>query len=181
MQFIKPDINIDFVGKRKIAFSLSIAMIVISIVSLVVHGGPKQGIDFAGGTLIQVKFLAPVSTDTIKAGLETIGLGNSSVQKFGEQHSNEYLIRTDSSVMAEAGFSENVKKALASKTGGDVEIRRMDMVGAQVGQDLQVPVDRSQADARQFLLYTAVEIVGTGMLVRSAQLLQDHLALACHA
>ena len=137
MQFIKPDVNINFISKRKIAFSLSIAMIVISIVSLVLHGGPKQGIDFAGGTLIQVKFLAPVSTDTIKAGLETIGLGNSSVQKFGEQHSNEYLIRTDSSVMAETGFSENVQKALAAKTGGDVEIRRMDMVGAQVGQDLR--------------------------------------------
>ncbi len=59
MQFIKSDVNINFIGKRKIAFFISIAMIVISLVSLILKGGPKQGIDFAGGTLIQVKFLAP--------------------------------------------------------------------------------------------------------------------------
>ena len=137
MQFIKPDVNINFIGKRKIAFVISIALIVISIASLIMHGGPKQGIDFAGGTLIQVKFLTPVNTDTIKAGLETIGLGKSSVQEFGEQNSNEYLIRTDSSVMTTEGFSEDVKKALMSETGGEMEIRRMEMVGAQVGQDLR--------------------------------------------
>ena len=61
MQFVKPDINIDFVGKRKIAFSISLAMILISIASLVIHGGPKYGIDFAGGTLVQIKFSEPVS------------------------------------------------------------------------------------------------------------------------
>ncbi len=137
MQFIKSDVNIDFIGKRKIAFIVSIAMIVISITSLIWHGGPKQGIDFAGGTLIQVKFLAPIKIADIKTGLQSIGLGKSSVQSFGEQESNEYLIRTGSSVMAAEGFSLDVKKALASSTGGDVEIRRMEMVGAQVGQDLK--------------------------------------------
>ena len=137
MQLIKPDININFIGKRKIAFVVSLAMIAISIVSLIIHGGPRQGIDFAGGTLIQVKFLGPVEIEDIKAGLQTIGLGKSSVQLFGDPQSNEYLIRTDSSVMAAKGFSTDVKKALASPTGSEVEIRRMEMVGAQVGQDLR--------------------------------------------
>jgi preprotein translocase subunit SecF len=137
MQFIKPDVNINFIGKRRIAFGFSIAMLVASIVSLVLHGGPKQGIDFAGGTLIQVKFSDPVSTNEIKAGLETIGLDKSSVQQFGEQGANEFLVRTDSSVMAAEGFSTDVKKALSSSTGVDVEIRRMEMVGAQVGKDLR--------------------------------------------
>jgi preprotein translocase subunit SecF len=137
MQLIKSEININFIGKRKIAFFVSIAMIVISIISLISHGGPRQGIDFAGGTLIQVKFLAPINMDDLKAGLQSIGLGKSSVQSFGEQESNEYLIRTDSSAMAAEGFSMDVKKALASSTGGEVEIRRMEMVGAQVGQDLR--------------------------------------------
>ena len=137
MQFIKANVNIDFIGKRKIAFFVSMAMIVISLVSLVLKGGPKQGIDFAGGTLIQVKFLAPIKIDGIKAGLRSVGLGNSSVQQFGEQESNEYLIRTDSSVMAAESFSLDVEKALASSTGADVEIRRIEMVGAQVGHDLR--------------------------------------------
>ena len=80
MQFIKSDVDINFIGKRKIAFFVSIALIGISVVSLIMHGGPRQGIDFAGGTLIQVKFLVPIKIDDIKTGLKSIGLGNSSVQ-----------------------------------------------------------------------------------------------------
>ena len=137
MQFIKSDINLDFIGKRKIAFFISVAMIVISIVSLIWHGGPRQGIDFAGGTLIQIKFQTPIKIEDVKKGLQSIGLGNSSVQSFGEKDSNEYLIRTDSSVMAAEGFTFDVEKALEASTGGEVEIRRMEMVGAQVGQDLR--------------------------------------------
>ena len=137
MQFIKPDININFVGKRKIAFALSLAMILISIASLVIHQGPKYGIDFAGGTLVQVKFDAPVNLADIKSGLATVNLGKSSVQGFGERSEHEYLIRTDSSVMTEQGFSVEVQKALASSTGQEVTIRRVEMVGPQVGKDLR--------------------------------------------
>jgi len=54
MQFIKPDIDIDFIGKRKIAFVGSLILIATSIISLTIKGGPRYGIDFAGGTLVQV-------------------------------------------------------------------------------------------------------------------------------
>jgi len=137
MQFIKPDINIDFIGKRKIAFYISIVMILVTISSLIIHKGPRYGIDFVGGTLIQIKFLSPPSIAYIKAGLDTIGLGKSSVQLFGDQKENEYLIRTDRSVMTDQGFSSGVKKALEFATGSDVEIRRVEMVGPQVGKDLR--------------------------------------------
>ena len=66
MQFIKPGININFIGRRKIAFVLSLAMILTTIISLVVHNGPKLGIDFAGGTVIQVKFDSPAAIADIK-------------------------------------------------------------------------------------------------------------------
>jgi preprotein translocase subunit SecF len=137
MQFIKPDVNINFIGRRKIAFAVSAAMILIAIVSLILHGGPRLGIDFQGGTLFQVKFLVPVKIDDINAGLRDINLGQSSVQAFGDQEANEYLIRTDSSVMTTEGFTTDVQKALISSTGGEVEIRRVEMVGPQVGQDLR--------------------------------------------
>jgi len=137
MQFIKPDININFIGKRKLAFVFSIVMLIVSIGSLIMHGGPRLGIDFQGGTLIQVKFLAPVNIDDIKTGLKTVGLGKSSVQQFGELPDNEYLIRTDGSVMSTEGFTIDVKKALDAETGGEAEIRRVEMVGPQVGQDLR--------------------------------------------
>ncbi|MFC1896779.1 hypothetical protein ACFL0Q_09015 [Thermodesulfobacteriota bacterium] len=69
MQFIKPDINLDFVGKRKIAFGFSFVVILLSVLSLIIHGGPRYGVDFAGGVLLQLKFgsfttpaTAPLST-----------------------------------------------------------------------------------------------------------------------
>ena len=157
MQFVKPDININFVGKSKIAFSISLAMILISIASLVIHGGPKFGIDFAGGTLVQVKFNEPVSLKNIKSGLAIIDLGKSSVQGFGEQSENEYLIRTDRSVMTSGGFSLTVQQALESSTGKGVSVRRVEMVGPQVGKDL-----REKALFAMFysLLFIAIYISG---------------------
>ncbi len=137
MQFIKSDINIDFIGKQKIAFYISIAMIVISILSLIIHKGPKLGIDFAGGTLVQVRFSAAVEIDDIKSGLRTIGLGKSTVQTFGQKLDNEYLIRIDRSITTSEGFTENLNNALVADSGKEIEVRRIEMVGPQVGKDLR--------------------------------------------
>ena len=137
MRFIKPDINIDFVGRKKIAFLLSIAFIAISFLTLIIHKGPRLGIDFAGGTLVQIKFTSAVRIDDIKSGLGNIGLGKSSVQQFGQQIDNEFLIRTEASYKANEGFTAEIKKALQSFTEGEVEIRRVEMVGPQVGEDLR--------------------------------------------
>ena len=137
MQFIKSDINVNFTGKRKIAFLVSVAMILVSISSIIIHKGPKLGVDFAGGTLVQVKFFNSVVMDDITSGLYAIGLNKSSVQLFGEKKDNEFLIRTDMTVMTSEGFSNKIEKALKSSTGIDVEIRRVEMVGPQVGKDLR--------------------------------------------
>jgi len=137
MQFIKPGINIDFIGKRKIAFVLSLVMILISIGSLVINRGPRYGIDFAGGTLVQVKFEAPVTIDGIKSGLQNMELAASAVQQFGQAEDNEYLIRTDATTTAMEGLSEKIEQYLKDATDVPVEIRRVEMVGPQVGQDLR--------------------------------------------
>ena len=157
MQFIKPGININFIGKSKTTLFISLTMILISLASLLIHKGPRYGIDFAGGTLIQVKFLAPANIDDIKSGLSTIDLKRSSVQQFGDLKENEYLIRTDKSDMATQGFSVKIEKALKSATGNDVEIRRVEMVGPQVGKDL-----REKALFAMFyaLLFIAIYISG---------------------
>ena len=137
MRFIKPDVNIDFVGRKKLAFLLSTACIVVSLLSLVVHKGPRLGIDFAGGTLIQLKFASAVPIDDIKSGLATMGLSKSSVQQFGQKTEHEFLIRTDKAYENEEGMANAIKKALESSTTGEVEIRRVEMVGPQVGEDLR--------------------------------------------
>jgi len=136
MQFIKPDINLDFTGKTKIAFAFSLVLILISIISLAIHKGPNYGIDFSGGTLIQLKFAEHPSTKDIRSGLGKVGLEKSSVQKFGEVEENEFLIRTGMAVMADEGFSNSISEALKASTGVEPEIRRIEIVGPQVGKDL---------------------------------------------
>lgn len=137
MQFIKPGINIDFIGRRKIAFTLSLAMILITIASLLFHGGPLLGVDFAGGTVIQVKFDSAVSIANVKSALKSIEIGTSSVQEFGAAKENEYLIHADNSATITEDISQNIEQALQQTTGQKAEIRRVDMVGPQVGRDLR--------------------------------------------
>ncbi|MBF0201852.1 MAG: protein translocase subunit SecF [Desulfamplus sp.] len=137
MQLIKPDINIDFTGKRMKGFYFSAALILISIISLVLHRGPNYGIDFAGGTLVQVKFNQAVNLENIRSGLSTMGLEKASLQHFGKENDNEFLIRTPSPEMTGEGFSLSIKEVLTDSTGAETEIRRIEMVGPQVGQELR--------------------------------------------
>ena len=137
MQLIKPDINIDFVGKRKIALFVSIALILIGFASLVIKGGPNYGIDFAGGTLVQVRFAQPTDASAIKKAMKGIDLGSVVVQRFGDNQ-NEFLIRVEQSTAELQGLSVQIKNALEETyEKGDVDIRRVEMVGPQGGKDLR--------------------------------------------
>ncbi|RTZ94917.1 MAG: protein translocase subunit SecF [Deltaproteobacteria bacterium] len=137
MQFIKSDTHFDFIGKRRIAFALSLTMILVSIGSLILHGGPRYGIDFAGGTLVQIKMSRPTALNAIKTGLASIDMGKASVQSFGSKTDNEFLVRTDKSETTDKEFTQKIIKALKASTGSDVQIERVEMVGPQVGKDLQ--------------------------------------------
>ncbi len=137
MQFIKPGTNIDFIGKRLIAYVVSLTLICVSLLVLAANKGPRYGIDFAGGTLIQVKFAGPVDLAAIKSGLEGIGMTSASVQLFGEADAAEYLIQTDTPDTDIDAHSRMMAAALTSATGAEAEIRRVEMVGPQVGKDLR--------------------------------------------
>jgi len=137
MQFIKPDTKIDFIGKQKIAITLSIVLILISLGSLIVHKGPNFGIDFAGGVLIQIKFSETVPIEKIRDGLTNVGLNDASIQSFGHAGDHEYLIRTPKTEMTNSGLSQSVTEALKASTGIAPEVRRVEVVGPQVGADLR--------------------------------------------
>ena len=137
MEFIKPGINIDFLGKRKIAFTLSILMIIMTLVLLIWRGGPNYGVDFSGGILIQVKLSEKQSPSSIREALRGIQLQDSIIQEFGESKLHEYLIRVRSTDIQLSGLSEKVKKVLTDQLGKGVEIRRVEMVGPKVGADLR--------------------------------------------
>ncbi len=137
MQLIKSDINIDFIGKYKFGFIVSLALILISVGSLVIHKGPNYGIDFVGGTIIQIKFSEQVPVVKIRSGLAKIGLNDALVQNFGQKQDHEFLIRTSNPEKGGRGLSKSISESLKETTGAAPEIRRVEMVGPQVGKDLR--------------------------------------------
>jgi len=137
MQLIKPDINLNFVGRRKLAIFVSCALILAGIVSLVVKGGPEYGIDFAGGTLVQVKFTKETTAGAIKDALAPLDLGGLVVQRFGDEAS-EFLVRAQATSSELESLGKQVETTLETVYGNDqVDIRRVEMVGPQVGKDLR--------------------------------------------
>lgn len=137
MEFIKPDVNIDFVGNRKWAFLLSGSLILATILLLIWRGGPNYGVDFTGGVLIQAKLPAPHSPGEIKAALRPIDLQDSVIQQFGEKGAAEYLIRVTKKEVEVTGLADKVSAALTAKFGHGVDIRRVEMVGPKVGRELR--------------------------------------------
>lgn len=137
MEFIKPDTHFDFIGRKKWAFILSFSLIIITIFLLIWRHGPNLGVDFSGGILIQVKLDKPQSPSAIKDALRPLNLQKSIIQEFGEKGANEYLIRVRETDVESSGLSDRVKAALMDRLGGNVEIRRVEMVGPKVGADLR--------------------------------------------
>ncbi len=139
MQIIKPDVNIDFVGRRKMAYILSTIMILASIASLVVHGGPKYGIDFAGGAEVLVQLDQPVTIDQVKSTLSNMGLEGSSVQNYGDGSGDNYRILVAAKYAQSPDLAANIKAKLTDETGAAVleDAFAFEMVGPQVGRDLR--------------------------------------------
>lgn len=134
MELVKPDIHLDFVGKMKYAIIFSIVVAIISIGSVIVHRGLNLGIDFAGGSIIQVKFKKDVSADQIRQALKSTKLESSIIQQFGEK---EFLIRTHESFSDQKILSANVEQPLTAAFNKEYEIRRVEVVGSKVGADFR--------------------------------------------
>ncbi len=133
MEFIKPGINIDFVGKRKIFISISLLIIAIGIISLIVKGGPKYGVDFAGGTIVQIKFNKNVQISQLRKVMSK----DVSIQSFGET-GDEFLLRFPQTTADTEALSNNIKTILIKNFGKkSYEIRRIEMVGPKIGKDLR--------------------------------------------
>jgi len=137
VQIIRPNSNFDFVSKNRIAVFVSLIIILIGLVSLIAKGGPLYGIDFAGGTLIQVQFNERTEVSDIRDALQDLALGSYSVQQFGDA-ANEFLIRTPEVNSELRQISHQVRAALEEKFGAEqLEIRRTETVGSLVGHELR--------------------------------------------
>jgi preprotein translocase subunit SecF len=135
MDFIKPGINIDFVSKRRLAFIASLVAVLIGVGSLVMKGGPRYGIDFAGGTLVQVKFTQAPDVGQIRGVLAGKGMGSAVIQSLGEE---KVAIRVKSEEGQMDTISDDIFATLAEQFGTDnVSLELVEMVGPQVGMDMR--------------------------------------------
>ncbi|MBI9074982.1 MAG: protein translocase subunit SecF [Desulfatibacillum sp.] len=137
MEWIKPGINMDIIGKRIIAYVFSALLIGVSLVSLVVHGGPKMGVDFAGGSEMIFKFETLPTAEQVRSSLASIGLAKATVQKTVMEGHTQFLIRTDVEEGGKSDMAETIRLTLQESLGSNVELEKVDMVGPQVGKDLK--------------------------------------------
>jgi preprotein translocase subunit SecF len=157
LEFLKRDTRIDFIGRRRIAALISISVIVIVLLSLFFRG-LNLGIDFTGGTLVEVSYSSSVNTEEVRTNLRRSGLDGVVVQYFGT--SRDVLIRlpadpevdaAESSsliisslrepygeTLAESSENDSQRCVFQDGTTGDctVQMRRVEFVGPQVGGEL---------------------------------------------
>jgi preprotein translocase subunit SecF len=134
MEIIKSETHFNFVAMMKMAVTASIIYILIGIGSIFWHGGLNFGIDFAGGTLIQIRFGGETSVDKLRQALKPIGMESSIIQQFGPK---EMVVRTAITNTDLKGITSLLENALTTAYGkGAYEIRRLESVGPKVGKDL---------------------------------------------
>lgn len=137
MEIIRPGTAIPFTKYRNIAVALS-TLVNLAVLVLLITKGPNMGVDFAGGTVVQLKFQQKVSIADIRRTLTPIGLGDSVIQDFGETSSNEFLVRLERTAIEFGALGEKIRGALAAQFGEkQVEIRRVESVGPKVGKELR--------------------------------------------
>lgn len=126
--------NFDFMGKRRQAFFLSLALITGSLVSLATRG-LNFGIDFTGGALVEVSYQEAVELDQVRSRLAAAGLGDAVAQYFGS--ARDVLIRVPQTQGKSNADASDAIIAALREPGLPVEVRRAEYVGPQVGEDLQ--------------------------------------------
>lgn len=134
MKSFMSDIKINFMGYRKIAMVISLALMIASLVSLTVRG-LNFGIDFTGGTLIELAYQSPVELKQVREALKKGGFDGAIVQHFGTP--KDILVR----IGIHEGVSQNdiaskVQETLQAISTEPIERRRNEFVGPQVGEEL---------------------------------------------
>ena len=142
--------NINFIGNRKIALIFSSILMIISIASLAVRG-LQMGIDFTGGTLIEVGYQKAADLTVLRKTLNEAGFSDATVQNFGT--AKDVLIRLKPHEgVSSADLSSKVLDAINKTTAEPASVRRVEFVGPQVGDDLA-------EDGFLALLYSTIGIL----------------------
>jgi preprotein translocase subunit SecF len=161
LQLIPPDINIDFVGKRYFFVALS-TLVNLAAIFLLIFVGLNYGVDFAGGSVVQIRFDKPTNSEKIRHALSPLELGEITVQEFGARNQNQFLARFEK-VRNIGSLGKRIEGALddSYSSNNQAHVVRVETVGAKVGHDLRVDGFLSVAAATIFMgLYIAWQFAG---------------------
>ena len=125
--------NINFVSKFKTANIASIIIFILSIF-LITFKGLNYGIDFKGGTLIELRTEKSVSDSTIRDSLKSMDLGDINVKKFGKE--GDYLIKVEQKSVNNNNLIPDIKRTLSENLSAEVDFRRVENVGPKVSSEL---------------------------------------------
>ena len=137
MQFLTNK-NIDFMGRRRIAYVISGVLILAGLLSLIIRGGPTFGVDFSGGIVIQATFDRTVTANEVRSVLTDAGITQVSVQH-GETNSEVVISTPEVELPGEGDLSDFIKNTLAKESNPwkvDEKGINTDKVSASVGRDL---------------------------------------------
>ena len=141
--------NYDFVKVRRRAMMISAIILVAGAVSILLHKGLKESIDFSGGALVEIALEKPVPVQDVRSIVEHAGFGGAEITRFGQESS--YLIKVkeieatganaapaDSNITPERAIAKQIEAALSAGISGQkVEVRRVETVGPKVGGELR--------------------------------------------
>ena len=125
--------NINFVSQFKNANIVSIIIFIISII-LIAFKGLNYGIDFKGGTLIELRTDESIDTSLIRESLKTMNLGDVNVKRFGKK--GDYLIKVEQKNTSNSSLIPEIKKTLSDYLNTGVDFRRVENVGPKVSSEL---------------------------------------------
>jgi preprotein translocase subunit SecF len=136
------DTNFDFMKYRKFWVVVSLILVAAGIFSVFVHGNLNVGIDFAGGTQVNLKFRERPDIDRLRSILGSQGLGDAQIQSFGEEEGNEVLIKTRLVEGREEGARDQIVRALDQQFNpGQTGKPDLNRIGAEAVAQLLVQAD----------------------------------------
>lgn len=143
LSLFKHQTNVGFIKNRYKAYAFSLALFAVAFISLALHGGLKLGVDFTGGTLLQIHFNEPISTDDLRQALSQAGLGGAEIQKIKDTEliKNAFLVRTGLKEKEGTGqqtIAQKVTEVLGQKYPQNaLTVDSDETVGPKIGKELQ--------------------------------------------
>ena len=134
---LSKETHINFAGFRRIAYGISMLFIAIGMVAIILNGGLRYGVDFAGGVMVQVQFDKQIGDEQVKTALKGVGLPGLTVQQVGSED-RDYMLRFSDNAFEKQDLRARVSEALKkSIPDNPSSIQRLESVGPKVGNDLR--------------------------------------------